>query len=53
MGKNKFGNTFSIDYYGFLTMNDRYFPKKMGFYFENEIHDKFYWSLARYSLTEL
>ena len=41
MGKNKFGNTFAIDYYGFLTMNDRYFPRKLAFYFERYIHDNF------------
>lgn len=53
MGLNKFGDTFSIDYYGLLTMNDRYFPKKTGFYLEKSMHDKFYWNLARYSITEL
>ena len=25
---NEFGNKFAIDYYGFLTMNERYFPKR-------------------------
>ena len=41
MGKNKFGNAFAIDYYGFLTMKDRYFPRKLAFYFERYIHDNF------------
>ena len=52
MGKNEFGNIFSIDYYGFLTMNERYFPKKTGFAFERIARDNFYWSFAKYSLTE-
>ena len=48
---NEFGNKFAIDYYGFLTMNERYFPKKIAFWMERKSGDKFYWNLARYSFT--
>lgn len=34
-------------------MNEFYFPRKLGFYFERYMVDKSYWNMARYSLTEL
>ena len=34
-------------------MNERYFPKKLGFFHEPRSEDKFYWGISTRSLTEL
>jgi hypothetical protein len=50
---NKDDNNFAIDSYGLLTMNERYFPKKLQFTFENNHEEKIYTNLAKYTLKEL
>lgn len=47
------GSRFAVDHFGVAVINERYFPKKLQFTFENNHEEKIFWNLARYTLREL
>ena len=52
-GRNKLDDTFAIDEYGLMAMNERYFPRKLSFFFSSYSEEKIYKNVAHYNLADM